>query len=180
MPEESSPEDMEKSGPKDITADIILSDEDIGGDSGGAGPEDRGDHPFVAVLDMAVSTGTDYCRKEGLPSPNTSVYEHFSKPFLNTAMWHYFPDGSVPDDPRIALALGVGGLALAFAPALMEIHRRRQEETEENEQEEKSDRKGRAEQREEYIPALDVETPKEGVESPVWVKRLTDSMIPGL
>ncbi|RXE56411.1 hypothetical protein ABH15_10020 [Methanoculleus taiwanensis] len=199
--EKENTAELEELNRKDITADILLSDFDgdgEGSDRGGE-PEQKGDHPVLAILDMAVSTGADYCRKTALPPPNTSVYEHFSKPFLNTALWHYFPDGNVPDDPRIALAVGVGGLALAFTPALLELHRRRQEEAEYGEEDGEKEEKRiknpvtgseyrvkegsgkRGEKREDYIPALSVDAPKEGFESagsgelPAWMKRLTST-----
>jgi hypothetical protein len=184
---------------KDITEDILITDQDSGGVRPVAEVEERGDHPVLSLLDMAVKVGGDYCKKTALPPPNTSVYEHFSKPFLSTALWHYFPDGSIPDDPRVALAAGAGGLALAFAPALMEVYKRKQAEKygEEPEKEEKriknpvtgseyrvkdgsSRRREERGEKSEYIPALDVETPKDGFESPVWVDRLNNALIPGL
>ena len=199
MPEDA-PEDLNR---KDITQDIMLSDADIAGEDP-AGKEaaavEKGDHPVVSILDMAVKTGADYCRKENLPGPNNAVYENFSRPFLNTAMWHYLPDGTIPDDPRLALAVGVGGLLLAFTPTLLELHKRRSEESEEDapaepEKEEKRIKnpvtgteyrvaegtsKTRKEKREEYIPATDIATPKEGAEAPVWAGRLAAGRIPGL
>lgn len=186
---------------KDITEDILISDQ---GPSGvrPEGAEERGDHPVLSLLDMAVKVGGDYCKNTALPPPNTSVYEHFSKPFLNTALWHYLPDGSIPDDPRVALAVGAGGLVLAFAPAFIELYKRKQEEKygEEPEGGEKSEKiiknpvtcseyrvkdgsskRGEVRgEKSEYIPALDVETPKDGFESPVWVNRLNSALIPGL
>lgn len=197
---DEAPEDLNR---KDITADIILSDADIGGEDRPAGEPaaaDRGDHPVVTILDMAVNTGSDYCRSEGLPAPNTAVYQNFSRPFMNQAMWHYLPDGNIPDDPRIALAVGVGGLVLAFAPTLMELQRRRSEENEGEEQEEYEEKPEkriknpvtgseyqvkerpiqRKEKREEYIPAQDIDTPKQGAEAPVWAGRLQAGRIPGL
>ncbi len=117
---------------KDITADLLdfdISDDDdqIGSPEGSEGPEEKGDHPAIALLDMAISTGADYCKKERLPPPNTAVYDGFSRPFLNSAFWHYFPDGSVPDDPRLGLVAGLAGLALACAPPAMALYNREEE-----------------------------------------------------
>lgn len=127
-----SPAPEEKIDKKDVTLDFLIDGGEEEGDrtgAGGAPPvEDRGDHPAIVILDMAVKQSGEYLRKEGLPGANTAVYEHFSKPFLNTALWHYLPDGSIPDDPRLALALGVGGLALAFLPTILAYHAKEAEE----------------------------------------------------
>ena len=168
---------------KDITDVILSADEAAAGDKDTG--KDRGDHPFVTVLDMAVSTGADACVKEGYPAPNQTVYRNFSRPFLNTTMWHYFPDGNVPDDPRIALALGAAGLGLAFAPVLMEVYRRRKEE----ENKEPEEREAEIPKEEERIIKNPVtgheyrvaDGPiKRGNESPVWMERLQSGIIPGL
>ena len=132
---------------KDITYDVLIGDEDErspgSGPGGSGGPaEDRGDHPVIYILDMAVKQGGEYLKGEGLPPPNNAVYENFSKPFLNDALWHYLPDGGVPDDPRIALVLGVAGLGLAFAPTMIALWHRRQEE-ERREQEKRQNQQKR-------------------------------------
>ncbi len=139
----------EKIDRKDVTLDFLIDDAGEAGDrtgAGGAPPvEDRGDHPAIAILDMAVKQSGEYLRKEGLPAANNAVYEHFSKPFLNTALWHYLPDGSIPDDPRVALALGVGGLGLAFLPTLLALNQKKAEE----EKKEKRAKEKKREEREE-------------------------------
>jgi len=158
-------------GKKDITEDIILSDEKREEElKAGEAAKPQGDHAVVTLLDMAIETGGDYLKKEGYPPPNDSIYKHFSRPFLNKAAWHYLPDEQLPDDPKIALLLGVGGLVLAFAPTLMEVYKRRQEEEkeeqieeqkEEKREEKREEKKAEKKERTEYI------TDKAGVEAPV-------------
>lgn len=138
---------------KDITYDVLMIDDEDerspgSGPGGSGGPaEDRGDHPVIYILDMAVKQGGEYLKGEGLPPPNNAVYENFSKPFLNDALWHYLPDGGVPDDPRIALALGVAGLGLAFAPTMIALwHRRQEEEKREQERQKQQKREREARQ----------------------------------
>jgi len=139
---------------KDITYDVLMIDDEDerspgsgpGGSAGGPA-EDRGDHPVIYVLDLAVKQSGEYLKGEGLPPPNNAVYENFSKPFLNDALWHYLPDGGVPDDPRIALALGVAGLGLAFAPTMIALwHRRQEEEKREQERQKQQKREREARQ----------------------------------
>ena len=141
---------------KDITYDVLMIDDEDerspgsgpGGSAGGPA-EDRGDHPVIYVLDLAVKQSGEYLKGEGLPPPNNAVYENFSKPFLNDALWHYLPDGGVPDDPRIALALGVAGLGLAFAPTAIALwHRRQEEEKREQERQKQQKREREARQSE--------------------------------
>lgn len=137
--------------PKDITYDILIDDTeerpDRGASGASSGPaEEKGDHPVVTVLDMAVKQSGEFLRKQNLPPANTAVYESFSKPFLNEACWHYLPDGGLPDDPRVALALGVGGLALAFAPTLVALYERKEEEKKREEQEKKRKKERREEE----------------------------------
>lgn len=135
--------------PKDITYDILIDDTerpDRGGpEAAGSPAEEKGDHPVLTILDMAVKQSGEFLRKQNLPPANTAVYESFSKPFLNEACWHYLPDGSLPDDPRFALALGVAGLGLAFAPTLIAVYQQKEEEKR-RELEEKKRRKQRREE----------------------------------
>lgn len=139
---------------KDITYDVLMIDDDDerspgSGPGGSGGPaEDRGDHPVIYVLDLAVKQSGDYLRGEGLPPPNNAVYENFSKPFLNDALWHYLPDGGVPDDPRIALALGVAGLGLAFAPTMIALWQKQKEEEKKEEEKKRREQEKRRRERE--------------------------------
>ncbi|MCQ1538584.1 hypothetical protein FTO68_06240 [Methanocalculus taiwanensis] len=171
---------------KDITDDLLdfdISDEEdpIGSPEGSGGAEDRGDHPAIALLDMAISTGADYCKKERLPPPNTAVYDGFSRPFLNSAFWHYFPDGSVPDDPRLGLVAGLAGLALACAPPAMAIYKREEEKKKQKEKKRRDpDEEGdQAEIREERRRAPAPVDPHPGP-VPSWMSRLDDMMVPGI
>lgn len=115
--------------------DAIISDDDIQEKEHSGEEKDQGDHPFLAALDMAVETSEEFIRKEGLPAPNTKIYTGFSRPFLNKAMWHYLPEGDLPDDPKVALALGAGGLALAYLPTLLALNERRKNQEREEKKE---------------------------------------------
>lgn len=174
---------------KDITADLLdfdISDEDdqIGSDGGPGGShddEEKGDHPGIALLDMAIKTGGDYARKERLPPPNEALYEGFSRPFLNSALWHYLPDGSVPDDPRLGLLAGVAGLALACAPTAIAVYRREEEKKKQKEKKRKDpdEEAGRESERPADRPAAAPVDPHPGP-APSWAARLDDMMVPGL
>lgn len=151
---------------KDITEDIILADEKR---EAALETVPKADHAVVTLLDIAFDTGTDYLKKEGYPAPMDGVYKHFSRPFLNKAAWCYLPDQQLPEDPRVALLLGVGGLVLAFSPALIEVYKRRKAEEKEGSEEKKE------EAPKEVKPELI--TAKEGLEAPLpeappWMKRI--------
>jgi len=123
---------------------------------------------------MAVKQSGGYLEKQHLPPPNTDVYEDFSKPFLNTACWHYLPDGGLPDDPRVALALGVGGLALAFAPTLIALYERKEEEKKREEQEKKRKKTRSEEETGEEEEKQETRNPVPGpvAAPPDWMTRL--------
>lgn len=174
--------------PKDVTLDFILDDlddeqRDRGGVSAEPPKEEKGDHPALALLDMAVKQSGEYLRSQHLPPANNAVYEHFSKPFLNDALWHYLPDGSLPDDPRLALALGVGGLGLAFAPTLIALNRRKEEEEKRKEQEKK---KRRQREQKENTTEVGEEEGNTGEEKrieevePPWMARMEGGALPGM
>ena len=172
---------------KDITADLLdfdISDDDdqIGSPEGSPEGEEKGDHPAIALLDMAISTGADYCKKERLPPPNESLYEGFSRPFLNSALWHYLPDGSVPDDPRLGLLAGVAGLALACAPTAIAVYQREEEKKKQKEKKRKDPEEegaGRESERPADRPGPAPVDPHPGP-APSWAARLDDMMVPGL
>lgn len=193
--------------PKDITYDILIDDTEERPDRGGpevaGGPaKPQGDHPVVTVLDMAVKQSGEFLRSQNLPPANTAVYESFSKPFLNEACWHYLPDGGLPDDPRFALALGVGGLALAFAPTLLALYQKQEEEKKRELEEKKQKRNRRTEENDEgeeeekeekrivmKNPVTGKEYPvkrrsevgtPEVVPSPDWMTRLESGMLGGM
>lgn len=173
---------------KDITYDILIDDTEERPDRGASGAsggpaEEKGDHPVVTVLDMAMKHSGGYLQKQNLPPPNVDVYKDFSKPFLNEAAWHYLPDGTLPDDPRLALALGVGGLALAFAPTLVALYERKEEEKKEEEREKKRRKQRREEpeggdgeeERREPDPI-----PGPVAEPPDWMTRLESGGLLGM
>lgn len=82
----------------------------------------------MTLLDIAFETGAEYLKKEGYPAPMDGVYKNFSRPFLNKAAWCYLPDQQLPEDPKVALLLGEGGLVLAFSLVLIEMYMRRKAE----------------------------------------------------
>lgn len=177
---------------KDITYDILIDDlleEDEGRGLGGpvdppaaSAAESKGDHPAISILDMAVRQSGVYLQKQGLPPANNDVYENFSKPFLNTACWHYLPDGDLPDDPRIALALGVAGLGLAFLPTALAVYQRKEEEERRIAEEVERRRKRRREKEEENSGREEGE--KEEIETfgpaPDWMERLEGGALLGI
>lgn len=173
MTGEAAPE--EKIDRKDVTYDFLIDDageeeEDRTGKTGVSSTEEKRDHPAVAILDMALKQSGEFLRKQGLPPANNAVYESFSKPFLNTALWHYLPDGSIPDDPRVALALGVGGLALAFTPTLIALNQKKAEEEKKEREKAKKRHREETEETEEEIPIMTTfRNPVTGKEIPVGV-----------
>lgn len=203
MTDEATPTDaIDK---KDITYDILIdAGEEEGGRGGAAGSqspvEDRGDHPAITILDMAVKQSGEYLKKQGLPPANNAVYESFSKPFLNTALWHYMPAGSIPDDPRVALALGVGGLGLAFLPTMLAAYQHQEEEKRREEQEKRRKKQKREEGEDEgeEEETKRIRNPVTGTEynvgvppherrkkeapppGPDWMERLESTGLPGM
>ena len=173
--------------PKDITYDIILNDDterpDRGGPEAAGGPaEEKGDHPAIAILDMAIKQSEGFLKEQGLPPANNAVYESFSKPFLNEALWHYRPEGTLPDDPRFALVMGVAGLGLAFSPTLIALYQKKEEE-EKREKEKEKRRKQRREEQENGDGAEERrEDPIPGpvAEPPDWMTRLESGMLGGM
>jgi len=121
-------EALEELKSKDITPDLEIKAESTEGAEETEEKEERGDHPAVVLLDMAVKQSVEMCKKNGLPPPNMKFYNEFSRPFLNEAFWHYFPSGDLPDSPRVALFLGVAGLGLAYIPTIMAYYSRMKEE----------------------------------------------------
>lgn len=174
--------------PKDITYDILIDETeqpDRDGPEAAGGPaKPQGDHPVVTILDMAVRQSGELLRKQNLPPANNDVYENFSRPFLNEAAWHYLPDGTLPDDPRMALALGVGGLALAFAPTLLALYQKQEEEKKGEEQEKKRRRERRTEENgdgeEEEKPEKRTPVPGPVAEPPDWMTRLESGGLLGM
>lgn len=177
---------------KDITYDILIDDllEEGGGPAElpAASAAEKGNHPVVTVLDMAVKQSGEFLRKQNLPPANTAVYESFSKPFLNEAAWYYLPEGNLPDDPRIALALGVAGLGLAFAPTLIAVYQKKEEEEKRRIAEERKKRRKREEndegemeeKPERRIPVPRSEVSKEPVPEPPWMERLEGGALSGM
>lgn len=163
---------------KDITYDLILDAGDLDDQRAKTADRDLGDHPILTILDMAVKQSGVYLKKQGLEPPNNAVYESFSKPFLNEAAWHYLPDGSLPDDPRIALALGVAGLGLAFVPTLIAVYEKKNEKEKGKEKKEEKE-KEKEKEREEVHDTSTTETTATTARPP-WMERLESGMLGGI
>ncbi len=112
---------------KDVTPDLEIKAEP---EEVKEEPETLEDHPGITLLDMAFEQSSEYCKKNNLPPPNAKVYQDFSRPFLNKAFWHYFPEGNLPDSPKVALLLGVTGLGLAYIPTIIAYYDRKRKEVE--------------------------------------------------
>lgn len=144
---------------KDITADIVVGSVE-NADTDGVDIRDiedsaipQEDHPALALLDIAVSESVNYCKVERLPPPNLALWEKFSRSMLNRSLWHYFPDGDLPDSPAVCMLLGVGGLAICYVPVALAVYRREAEKGERG----KADK---AEKKERIRPAEKAEEPR--------------------
>lgn len=169
--------------PKDITYDILIDDTEERPDRGASGAsggpaEPKGDHPAIAILDLAVKQSEGFLKEQGLPPANNAVYTNFSKPFLNEALWHYLPDGSLPDDPRFALVMGVAGLGLAFSPTLIALYQKREAEEKKEKEKEKRRREEREDKRDEVEQPGPV--PASSEPAPDWMTRLESGMLGGM
>lgn len=135
---------------KDIT-DIVISDkQEQPEEAKEEKPKEQipeGDHPGIAIIDIALNQAVEFCKKNNIPEPNLTVYQSFSRSFLNKALWHYFPSGDLPDDPRIALILGVSGLGFACLPTVLYFFRKNKDKAEIKEQ--KQEQKTEQEQKQE-------------------------------
>ncbi|MDI9610481.1 MAG: hypothetical protein QFX36_04045 [Archaeoglobales archaeon] len=140
---------------KDIT-DIVISDEqEQVEEAKEEKPKEQileGDHPAIAIIDIALNQAQEYCKKNNIPEPNLAVYQSFSRSFLNKALWHYFPSGDLPDDPRIALILGISGLGFACLPTVLYFFRKNKDKTEVKDQQ-KQEQKTEQEQTQEIKEA---------------------------
>ncbi len=85
------------------------------------------DHAFLPLLDIAIDQSLEYCEKEGLPRPNLSLWENFSRPYMNRALWHYCPD-DLPDSPALCLILGSAGIGIMYVPVIMALVEKGQKE----------------------------------------------------
>ena len=147
--EEKKDDAIEELLSKDVTPDLEIKEVEEEKEKPEIPSED---HPGVVVLDMAIEQSVEFCRKNSLPPPNTKIYEDFSRPFLNKAFWYYFPDGELPDNPKIALLLGVSGIGIAYLPTIMAYYDRKRKKieksTEKKEAEEQKAEEVKTEKRE--------------------------------
>lgn len=89
---------------------------------------EQGDHPGIALLDIAIEESVRYCEKEGYPAPNLSIWQNFSRGFLNRSLWHYFPSGAEPESPAICALIGIAGLAVCYTPVIIAFYEKKQKE----------------------------------------------------
>lgn len=94
---------------------------------------EQGDHPGIALLDIAIEESVNYCIRENYPAPNLSLWHNFSRGFLNKSLWHYFPTGAEPDSPAICALIGVAGLAVCYTPVIIAFYEKKQRENKEEE-----------------------------------------------
>lgn len=95
---------------------------------------EQGDHPGIALLDIAIEESVRYCEKEGFPPPNLSIWQNFSRGFLNKSLWHYFPSGAEPESPAICALIGIAGLAVCYTPVIIAFYEKKQMENKNAEQ----------------------------------------------
>jgi len=125
---------------KDITEDVITIDSGspaapvTGTGAAKATPalptpgEEKGDHPGIALLDIAIEESVRYCEREHMPPPNLALWHNFSRGFLNKSLWHYFPSGAEPESPAICALIGVAGLAVCYVPVIIAFYQKKKEE----------------------------------------------------
>lgn len=89
---------------------------------------EQGDHPGIALLDIAIQESVHFCEKEGYPSPNLTLWHNFSRGFLNKSLWHYFPSGAEPESPAICALIGIAGLAVCYTPVIIAFYEKKQME----------------------------------------------------
>lgn len=99
-------------------------------------PAEQGDHPGIALLDIAIEESVRYCEKEHFPPPNLSLWQNFSRGFLNKSLWHYFPTGAEPDSPAICALIGIAGLAVCYTPVIIAFYEAKQKEGNEKKEKE--------------------------------------------
>ncbi len=83
------------------------------------------EHAALVFLDLAVAQSVEYCQKNDLPQPYTSLWTDFSRPLLNKSLNHYMPSSVEPDNPALCLGMGVIGVAVAYMPVFLEIQKRK-------------------------------------------------------
>jgi len=90
--------------------------------------EEKGDHPGIALLDIAIEESVRYCEREHMPPPNLALWQNFSRGFLNKSLWHYFPSGVEPESPAICALIGVAGLAVCYVPVIIAFYQKKKDE----------------------------------------------------
>jgi hypothetical protein len=100
---------------------------------------EQADHPGIALLDIAIEESVRYCEKEHFPPPNLSLWQNFSRGFLNKSLWHYFPTGAEPDSPAICALIGIAGLAVCYTPVIIAFYEQKQRENKEEQKKQIAD-----------------------------------------
>jgi hypothetical protein len=133
---------------KDITAAVIVEasgDDYEEEEEAGGFEEEEEDHPAIALIDIAIGESVRACKKEGLPEPNLTLWKSFSRGLMNKALWHYAPDGDLPDSPALCLVLAVGGLSVCYVPVIMALYERSQSGENQTKQDKTDQSKGQTE-----------------------------------
>lgn len=111
----------------DIEYDITttVTDSEFSGTENENSEKQETEHAALVFLDLAVAQSVEYCQKNDLPQPYTSIWTDFSRPLLNKSLNHYMPASVEPESPALCLGLGVIGVAVAYLPVFLEIQKRK-------------------------------------------------------
>lgn len=97
----------------------------------------QAEHPLLNFLDLGIDQSKIYCKSQDLPEPNTALYDNFSRPLMNRALWAYIPESSTPSSPAVCLVLGLAGMGIMYAPVFLAYQKREKEKAREERQQEK-------------------------------------------
>lgn len=78
-------------------------------------------HPLTIVLDTVIKTSDSYLKTKKLPQPNREAYTALARPNLDEALKQLLPtESSTQLNPYILLLMGLGGMALVYAPLILD------------------------------------------------------------
>lgn len=79
-------------------------------------------HPVTIVLDTIVKTSDAYLKSKKKPRPNCDAYTTLARPNLDEALKQLIPvESEAQLNPYILLIMGLGGMALVYAPLIIDI-----------------------------------------------------------
>ena len=85
-------------------------------------PQTEEAHPITIVLDTLVKTSDSYLKSKKKPQPNRDAYTNLARPNLDEAFKQLIPVESDAElNPYILLLMGLGGMALVYAPLIIDI-----------------------------------------------------------